>query len=94
MYVKIQLKRVDEVTAGDIIRTPKEPGHYLFPAWAQAIGVEVKDMTTKITTLRPATTDGKVTVDNAGRVQQVGTTVPSWELVEVQTKISASGNAR
>ena len=82
--INVWLKRVDEVVVGEIIRTPKEPGHYLFPAWAQVIGVEVKDMSTKVTTLRPATVDGRVTED--GKIQQIGITVPSWELVEVQVK--------
>jgi hypothetical protein len=91
-YIKIMLKRVDAILPGDIIRTPREPGHYLFPAWAQAIGITVGDMSTTVVTLRPATTDGKVA--EPGKIQQIGTTVPSWELVEVQTRITASGSAR
>lgn len=90
--IHIHLKRVDEVEVGDIIRTPKEPGHMLFPAWAQVVGVEVKAFTAKITTMRPATVDGKVT--EPFKVQQVGTTVPPWELVEVQSPIDGFGRAR
>ena len=94
--INVWLKRVDEVVVGEIIRSPREPGHMPFGAWAQVIGVEVVDIVTKVTTLRPGTTDGEVS-DRRGmkmdtpdmkfvRVQHAGTTVPSWELVEVQVK--------
>jgi hypothetical protein len=102
--IHIHPKRASEVEAGDIIRSPRDGGHLPFGAWAQVMGVEVEDIVTKVTTLRPGTTDGVITdrrgermddpVPGAVRVQQAGTTVPSWELVEVQIKITAQGMAR
>jgi hypothetical protein len=68
------------------------------------MGVGVQDIITKVTTLRPRTTDGVATDKRGDRlefpdrdavvVKQAAATVPSWELVEVQTKITAQGTAR
>jgi hypothetical protein len=104
MFVKIMLKRVDEVEAGDIIRSPRDGGHLPFAAWAQVMGVGVQDMATKVTTVRPRTTDGVLSDRRGDRLEfpdrdavvakQAAVVVPSWELVEVQTKINISGSAR
>ena len=99
--ISIVLKRVDEVEMGDIIRSPRDGGHLPFPAWAQVMGVGVQDMVAKVTTVRPKTTDGRVT-DKRGDtlefpdrdaivVRQAAAVVPSWELVEVQTKTTVGG---
>ena len=102
--IHVHLARVSEIEPGDIIRSPRNGGHMPFATWSQVMGVEVKDIVTKVTTLRPGTTDGVITDKHGAkmdapdmgfvRVVQAGTTLSSWELVEVQGEIDGYGRAR
>jgi hypothetical protein len=89
--IQIQLKRADEVVAGEIIRMERNVGFAIIPSWSSVMGVEAgpeNGMAVKLTVVRPATSEGQVVASpRPGAVAMRGVTVCAFDLVECQVRV-------
>jgi hypothetical protein len=92
LFTQTKQKRVDQVVAGDIIRSAKGE-HDTIKGWSEVMSVEVDEEypATTIKFFRPPTEMGRIAPARPSRMACITKLLPSFDLVDVQRTVDRFG---